>query len=258
MKLALDATVAQGYTSASQWARRVTEAWASSELFCVACPSPKLKAHVANTKVEDYHCPRCSRRVQLKAKSGRIGRVVANSGYATKVAAIRKNKAPDYAFLGYDRDRLQVRDLFVVPGHFLTESVISARKPLAETARRAGWIGSNIHLDRIADSGKVWLVQDSVQRPKATVRQEFDRLAFVRALPAEGRGWLNDVLQCVEELAPRRGTEFSLKEVYGFEQRLAARHPANHNVQPKIRQQLQLLRKRGLVKFEGSGRYTRL
>jgi type II restriction enzyme len=49
--------------------------------------------------------------------------------------------------------------------------------------------------------------------------------------------------------------EFTLEEVYGFEGYLQAKHPLNYNVKPKIRQQLQFLRDRGLIEFVGRGRY---
>jgi type II restriction enzyme len=50
-------------------------------------------------------------------------------------------------------------------------------------------------------------------------------------------------------------TEFSLQEVYTLEENLARLHPANRNIQPKIRQQLQVLRDMGLVKFTAPGSY---
>jgi len=42
---------------------------------------------------------------------------------------------------------------------------------------------------------------------------------------------------------------------YRFERELAALYPRNHNLRPKIRQQLQVLRDAGLLKFEGQGTY---
>ena len=40
-----------------------------------------------------------------------------------------------------------------------------------------------------------------------------------------------------------------------FEERLSRLYPGNHNVRPKIRQQLQVLRDRGWLEFVGRGRY---
>ena len=51
--------------------------------------------------------------------------------------------------------------------------------------------------------------------------------------------------------------EFTLSEVYAFEPRLAALYPGNHNVRPKIRQQLQVLRDAGWLEFVRPGVYRR-
>ena len=45
--------------------------------------------------------------------------------------------------------------------------------------------------------------------------------------------------------------EFSLVEVYAFESELARLHPDNRHVKDKIRQQLQLLRDKGILDFAG-------
>ena len=50
----------------------------------------------------------------------------------------------------------------------------------------------------------------------------------------------------------------TLEEMYRFEEMLQHHHPDNHNIRPKIRQQLQLLRDRGFVEFLGNGSYRRL
>jgi len=74
-------------------------------------------------------------------------------------------------------------------------------------------------------------------------------LADIRA---EQRGWTLDVLKTVRELDREN---FSLKEVYAREEYLAALHPKNQNIQPKIRQQLQVLRDLGFIEFVSPGQY---
>jgi type II restriction enzyme len=59
-------------------------------------------------------------------------------------------------------------------------------------------------------------------------------------------------MRCVETL---RRPEFTLEDVYSFEQDLAAIYPNNRHVRPKIRQQLQVLRDNGWLIFEGRGTY---
>ena len=49
--------------------------------------------------------------------------------------------------------------------------------------------------------------------------------------------------------------EFSLVDIYASAAHLARLHPANRYIEPKIRQQLQVLRDLGLVEFLGRGRY---
>ena len=67
----------------------------------------------------------------------------------------------------------------------------------------------------------------------------------------QGRGWLLDILHCVEML----GADFTLREMYSFVPFLKQRHPENNNIEAKIRQQLQVLRDRGFVDFIAPGHY---
>ena len=59
-------------------------------------------------------------------------------------------------------------------------------------------------------------------------------------------------MNCVEKF---RNKEFSLEEVYAFENFLSLKHPNNKHVKDKIRQQLQMLRDRGYLKFLSRGKY---
>jgi len=51
-------------------------------------------------------------------------------------------------------------------------------------------------------------------------------------------------------------TDFALSDVYQYEAELAAMHPSNRNVRPKIRQQLQVLRDLGFINFTNRGHYS--
>ena len=84
------------------------------------------------------------------------------------------------------------------------------------------------------------------------MRDSYERLRPLEKLRVEKRGWTLDVLQVVQSLKKR---EFSLHDVYEFEEELSRLHPANRNIQPKIRQQLQELRQMSLVEFLGGGHY---
>lgn len=49
--------------------------------------------------------------------------------------------------------------------------------------------------------------------------------------------------------------EFTLPEMYSFEEELKRIHPRNKHIKPKIRQQLQILRDKGILEFLGKGKY---
>jgi type II restriction enzyme len=101
--------------------------------------------------------------------------------------------------------------------------------------------------------GKIFFVQNGLVRSKEEVLAKWSQTEFVRSTGnVDAKGWLLDVLVCVERIRKR---EFTLDEVYAFEGHLQAKHPENHNVKAKIRQQLQFLRDKGVIEFLGRGRY---
>ena len=257
MNLTLDPSVADGLTSRSQIARRVTEAWAKNNLYCLACSSEEVVAEKPNSPVRDFACPNCRTTYQLKGKNGRHGSVVANSAYDPKIAAIRQGNAPNYAFLDYSRDDWKVTNMFVVPGHFISESVIQRRRPLPPAARRAGWVGSNILLSKLPSEGRIAVISGSSPVDPATVRERWNKFRFLKSDPRASGGWGAEVLASVRNLQPATNQDyFTLQTFYErFRDRLAAQHPDNHNVEAKIRQQLQILRDNDVLAFLGRGRY---
>jgi type II restriction enzyme len=108
-------------------------------------------------------------------------------------------------------------------------------------------------VSNVPDLGKIFFVQNGVVRSKDEVLKKWSKTEFVKSTGnIESKGWLLDVLVCVERIKKQ---EFSLDDVYGFEVYLQAKHPENHNVKAKIRQQLQFLRDKGVIEFLGRGRY---
>jgi type II restriction enzyme len=164
------------------------------------------------------------------------------------------NSPPSFCFLRYNSATWEVTDLFVIPSFFFTLEAIEKRQPLSATARRAGWIGCNILLNRIPAAGKLFYVHDRAVTPMSKIRSSWSRMLSLKNETAPNKGWLLQVLKCVEEL-PRR--EFSLIDIYAYEPRLRAIYPGNNNIQPKIRQQLQQLREKGYIRFLGNGNYLR-
>lgn len=252
MDLHLDPRLAVGYHSKSQSARVMTEGWFEQNVYCPACPSEELTKLPDNMKVLDFQCPSCEETFQLKSTSGIFGSTVVDSEYNTKIKQIRSGLSPNWSFLQYNAKGLTVRSLMMIPKHFMTLDAIQRRTPLRESARRAGWVGSNILLGRLPPDARVFLVRDGEVTLPGSVRAEWRRFAFLEEEQLEGRGWLNDVLTCVRDLGKR---EFTLEEVYGYEPRLQALHRNNRHVRPKIRQQLQVLRDHGIIEFMKPGSY---
>jgi len=166
--------------------------------------------------------------------------------------AILEDRTPNLYVLHYDLSAWSVRTLLLIPRFAFALSAVERRKPLAPTARRAGWVGCNIVLDKIPLQARIPIIQEGNVRPKQAVRDDYQRLLPLEKLHVEKRGWTLDVLNAVQSLGK---TEFSLNEVYAFEDKLSRLHPANRNVQPKIRQQLQVLRDLGLLQFLRRGEY---
>lgn len=253
MDLSLSDSSIGSYTSMSQVARVLTEDWVLRNSYCPSCGNSSLQNFENNRPVADFHCVGCSEEFELKSKRGDFYANVVDGAYSTMLQRIESGSNPNFFFLNYTPS-WTVRNFFVVPKQFFTPDVIIKRKPLAATARRAGWIGCTIQLSAIADAGKVFLVKDSRVIPADSVRTSFARTRFLREKPAETKGWLLDVLKCVESIPSE---SFSLEQMYAFEGLLGAKHPRNRFVRAKIRQQLQGLRNNGLIEFVAKGCYRK-
>jgi type II restriction enzyme len=240
------------FDSETQKARVMTERWALSWLFCPNCGERQIAQLANNSKVGDFRCCACLEEYELKSTKGRFGRKVVDGAYGAMRERLTSRNNPNFLLLNYDQLTSSATDLMVIPKHFFTPDVIEQRKPLAITARRAGWIGCNIVLERIPQAGRIFLLKDRIAVPRATVRDQWERTLFLRDTGLEARGWLMEVMKAVEAVG--RPT-FTLDEVYAKEADLQALYPHNRNVRPKIRQQLQVLRDRGYLEFLGKGGY---
>ena len=177
---------------------------------------------------------------------------MADGAYGAKLLRLAADDSPNLMLMNYDLARFAVTHLFFVPKQFFTPAIIEARPPLSATARRAGWVGSKIVLRDVPESGKVWFMKGGAALDRAAVLAQWRSTLFLRDAGIGVRGWLIEVMRCVEAIGRE---SFTLADAYGFEARLAALYPGNNNVRPKIRQQLQVLRDRGWLEFLGRGRY---
>jgi len=251
MKLGFEEPQSQ-YKSGSQSARAWTERWVREWVYCPNCGSPKINPFPNNSPVADFLCLACREEYELKSQKTVFGEKVLDGSFRTKYARLAASNNPSLFLLNYDLKRLSVTNLFVIPKHFFVREIIQERKPLGPAARRAGWVGSHILLNQIPQSGKIFIVRAGQPESKESVLAKWHRTLFLRDQGQEARGWLIEVMKCVEAIGRR---DFQIEDVYAFEDRLSRLYPGNRNVKPKIRQQLQFLRDRGYLDFVSRGYY---
>lgn len=252
MHLQFDRSLIDGYASPTQRVRRMSEAWVAANIYCIACPATRIQPLDANTKARDFRCPQCNEVFELKATKSPFGHRDAAGAYSAMSHRITTDEAPNLMLLRYSGTTWEVLDLVLVPRHFMTLEILQKRPPLATTARRAGWVGCNIRLDRLPMSGRVHLVRDGVALHPQGCREAWLRMLFLRSRPTQ-RSWLIAIMERIERLDP----EFSLEQLYMLEPEFRADFPGNAHIRPKIRQQLQVLRDAGYLQFLGQARYRR-
>jgi hypothetical protein len=239
------------YVSGSQSARAWTERWVRDQMYCPSCGDTKIDPFPNNSPLA-FFCSTCKEEYELKSKRNEFGDKVLDGEFRTKCARLAASNNPNLFLLNYNLQRLSVRNFFVVPKHFFVREIIEARKPLSSGARRAGWTGSRILLNQIPASGKIFIIREGKLEPKGSVLDKWHATLFLRGESLEARGWLIEVMKCVEAIGKR---EFQIEDVYAFEARLSHLYPDNRNAKPKIRQQLQFLRDRGYLDFVSRGSY---
>src|SRR5712692_5129907 len=232
MDLRLPQTGLESYKSASQRARVGTESWGAANFFCPACESPRLNVAPRNTVAVDYFCPSCESPFQLKSQSKPIGTRIVDAAYSEMKRAILEDRTPNLFVLKYDLDAWAVRSVLLVPHFAFALSALERRRPLAPTARRAGWVGCNILLDKIPVHARISVVSEGTPLTPREVRSSYNRLRPLERLQVEKRGWTLDVLQVVQSLGK---LEFTLADVYAHADALAKLHPNNAHVRDKIR-----------------------
>jgi type II restriction enzyme len=251
-RLLMNQSLAAGYISKSQKIRVMSEAWTESEIICPACGN-SLRGAPNNSKVFDFLCTKCTEEYELKSNARSLAKKASDGAYDSMMSRLNALQSPHFFFMGYDIVRYEVKNFFVVPSHFLRPASIEKRKPLSSSARRAGWVGCNILLDQIPEIGRISYVKNGLFVQPASVMNAWKKTAFLaESKSMESRGWTIDVLRCVERI---HQAEFSLEQMYQFEDELAKRYPNNNFIKDKIRQQLQVLRDRGFIEFVNRGKY---
>ncbi len=253
MRLSFDLQLASNYKSQSQKIRVLSEAWVDSTIFCPNCGYLNIEKYPNNQPVADFVCSNCKEEYELKSKQDGIGSKILNGAYRTMIERLQSSNNPNFFLLNYDLERFEVLNFLVIPKQFFVPEVIEIRKPLSPTARRAGWTGCNILLTHIPETGKIYFVRNRQIEPKESVLMGWKKTLFLRdEKDISAKGWLLDVLMCVEKLGSR---DFSINEMYRFENDLREKHPYNHHIKEKIRQQLQILRDKSYLEFTSPGNY---
>lgn len=224
-------------------------------MYCPICGELTIRRAEPNAPVKDFVCNNCKSQYELKSKkndSDRFQSTVADGVYGTMIDRITSLDNPSFFFMHYNR--YEVNNLIIVPKCFFTPDIIEKRNALSNNARRAGWEGCNILMQRIPATAKIPIILNGVTMPVADVISKYKRVYSLQTKSMESRGWLVDTLHLVERLEET----FTLKQMYDFCDELKIKHPNNNHIKDKIRQQLQYLRDKGFVEFKGNGVYKRI
>src|SRR3989344_5720855 len=239
------------YKSNSQRVRILTESWMGGHMFCPACLNLRINPFPNNNPVVDFFCPKCMEQFQLKSQKTNFGKRILDGAYRLMMESIRKDTRPNFFLMKYNYD-YYVEKLYLLPWFFFTQTIIEKRKPLSEKARRAGWGGCIIMLNKFPPEGMIKIIEDKKIQNRNLILSQWKRIRFIKDKPLPERGWAVDILRVVHLLGKK---EFALNEVYDYEEYLAKDHPKNNYIKAKIRQQLQILRDRGILKFKERGKY---
>ncbi len=254
MNLDFDINIAAGYKSPTQIARVLTEHWVSQNVYCPSCGSPRLEDLPNNSPVADFRCPACQFEYELKSQKDKLANKIVDGAYDSMIKRINSKRSPHFFLLHYSSS-FRVHDFFVIPSHYFVDEIIEKRKPLKSSARRAGWIGCNILLHQIPSTGKIFFIKKGQEKSKKDVLENWSKTAFLANRKSESRGWLVQMLNILDKI---ESTEFSLNQIYSFEDQMKRIFPNNNFIREKMRQQLQVLRDQGVIEFRGHGVYRKL
>jgi type II restriction enzyme len=251
--LTLDASLAARYTSKAQQARVMTEAWVGRNLPCARCGG-HLDETAAGSRVHDFTCRSCGNEYELKSKSRRFGKKIPGGAYVAMMDRLNSTRRPSLLLCEYDVVERTIKTVTVVPGFAFVPGIVEARKPLASTAQRAGWVGCNINLSLIPESARIPLVDAGRIRQKRDVCEDWAHLNFLESEESsESRTWLLETMRIVDRLE----SPFTTTDAYLHEDQLQVRFPRNGNIRAKVRQQLQILVANGYLTRLSRGEYAK-
>ncbi len=255
MNLTFSKSLASNYTSKSQISRVLTENWVKVNLYCPNCGNKKINNFENNRPAADFFCKNCYEEFELKSKKGLLGNRIVDGAYNSLIKRIQSDNNPNFFFLSYNIMKMSVVNLLIIPKHYFIVDFIERRKPLSINAKRSGWVGCNIILNRIPKKGRIFIVKNAQIVKQETVMKMWKETIFLKSINQKSRNWLIDILNCLDKIPTQN---FKLNDVYLFENDLKLKHPNNNFIKDKIRQQLQILRDKNIVEFTSRGNYKKV
>lgn len=248
--------LAEKYHNNSQKSRVLTEDWAEHNLYCPVCGQSYISRYENNHPAGDFYCTNCNSDFELKSKkskTGKFSKTISDGEYSTMISRITSFRNPNFFFMSYSN--YSVCNFMLIPNHFFTPEIIIKRKPIGPNARRAGWTSCSIDISSIPETGKIYLIKDKTEIEHQSVVRQYAKTKSLHTKNLDARGWLLDTLHCVEQISQQ---EFTLNQIYRFENELKLKHPENNFIKDKLRQQLQYLRNKGFIEFLGNGHYRKI
>lgn len=253
MNLFFDTKLGKQQNKATHKIRVMSEAWLEKNGYCPCCGSKPMQRFANNKPVADLFCSNCHEQYELKSKNQKtIGNSVPDGAYRTMLERIRSDTNPNFFFLAYKKADYSIRQLVLVPKHFITPDMIIPRNKGIKN--RPNHIMCSINLAPLPESGKIFLIDNSRIIEPETVLKKWQSNLFLRNQNAERKGWLLAVMKCIDQLPE----EFTLSQMYGFGNKLSIQFPQNNHIRDKIRQQLQILRDQNTIEFIGRGLYKKI
>ena len=159
MNLNFNQGLTTNYKSPSQIIRVLSEDWVAKQSYCPNCNAEPLVEFANNQPVADFYCANCDEQYELKSKKAKLSNIINDGAYDTMIERINSDNNPNFFFVTYSQ-ALSVNNFLIIPKQFFKPDMIIKRKPLSVTAKRAGWVGCNIDLRQVPESGKVFLVKN--------------------------------------------------------------------------------------------------
>jgi type II restriction enzyme len=108
-------------------------------LYCPSCGN-KISEYENNKPVADFYCSMCQEDYELKSKKDNIGKKIVDGAYSTMIQRLQSDSNPNFFFLNYDKNNLNVTNFIVIPKHFFIPEIIEKKKTLIFFSK-ASWLG---------------------------------------------------------------------------------------------------------------------